>query len=152
MPQAGKDLLLVFDNSFRLQQRTGRTVSTISKAEIRKIRTDRMQRTGECSIYRCQHLLIACRSWIFLHPKKLKNVDDKTIARTFVQSIQSLRRRIGHVEFHYHIDAVFGVTCFYRIRSYSRMEIFQQSWHRYQKQFKHRRREGKVNLSNLQER
>ena len=40
-------------------------------------------------------------------PKKLKNVDNITIVRAFVQSIQSLMRRIGHVEIHDHIDAVF---------------------------------------------
>ena len=40
-------------------------------------------------------------------PKKLKNVDNITVVRAFVQSIQSLMRRIGHVEIHDHIDAVF---------------------------------------------
>ena len=40
-------------------------------------------------------------------PKKLKNVDNITIVRAFVQSIQSLMRRMGHVEIHDHIEAVF---------------------------------------------
>ena len=40
-------------------------------------------------------------------PKKLKNVDNITVVRAFVQSIQSLMRRIGHVEIHDHIDAIF---------------------------------------------
>ena len=40
-------------------------------------------------------------------PKKLKNVDNITMVRAFVQTITSLLRRIGHVEIQDHIDAVF---------------------------------------------